>query len=77
MRDFSMRVLDVAWQNRGKVLGTLVGFILGWIFLSYGLLRTLVVLAFLVVGYTLGARLDAGERPVPEWVTRFGIRRKG
>lgn len=77
MRDLGTQVLEEAWRHRGKLLGILCGFILGWIFLAHGALRTLVVLLFLLIGYTLGARHDAGQSPVPEWMSRISMRRRG
>lgn len=77
MQDFGTQIAEMAWRNRGKLMGTLIACVMGWIFLTHGLLRALVVLGFLFAGYYLGSRLDAGQSPVPEWASRYGVRRRG
>lgn len=76
MRDIGMQFIETALRHRGKITGTVLALIMGWIFLEYGFARTMVVLLFLFVGYTLGARRDAGLRPLPDWITRAGTGRR-
>ena len=45
-------------ENRGKIIGGIIGFIFGVFFLVFGFLRTLVLLICTVVGLYLGARWD-------------------
>lgn len=44
--------------NKGKVLGTITGILLGWLTIKYGLVKAIFVLLCLFVGYGVGARLD-------------------
>lgn len=45
-------------RHRGKVVGTLLGLLLGWMVVEYGVLKTLFVVVCLVVGYVIGSRAD-------------------
>jgi len=51
-----------AWllRHRGKVAGTLVGLLLGWSFVTYGVFKTLFIAACLIGGYIVGTWLDEG-----------------
>lgn len=68
MREFGNKVLEDVWRHRGKLTGIVLGFVVGWIFLQYGLLRTLIFLLFVVLGYVIGSKWDAGEETIAEWV---------
>lgn len=74
-REAGGRIVESVANNRGKLLGVLGSCIIAWIYLTHGLTRALVVCAFLAIGYTVGARIDAGQRPVPNWIQRLGTRR--
>lgn len=44
--------------NRGKILGTGAGIMLGWLTIKYGLIKAIFMLLCLIIGYVIGARLD-------------------
>ncbi len=50
----------LAWLliNRGKVLGTAAGLLLGWLTLRYGIIKALFVILCVLIGYGIGARVD-------------------
>lgn len=54
------------WRHRGKILGTFLGFLVGWFLVHYGLFKLLVVLAVTALGLFLGARWD-GEDVHVDW----------
>lgn len=56
------------WQqflanNLGKVLGTALGLLLGWMIIEYGLLKTIFVIVLVAFGYYFGKKTDDGEDP--------------
>lgn len=61
MDDLLARLLEDILRHRGKVIGTLLGLVLGWMVIEYGVIRTLFVVVCLAVGYVLGSRYDRGE----------------
>lgn len=60
MDDLVARLLEDVVRHRGKVIGTLLGLVLGWMVIEYGVIRTLFVVACLAVGYALGRQWDRG-----------------
>ncbi|NLM41781.1 MAG: DUF2273 domain-containing protein [Firmicutes bacterium] len=46
----------------GKIFGALLGLLVGWIFIAYGILKGLFVLLCVVLGLYFGAALDSPER---------------
>ncbi|NLY29337.1 MAG: DUF2273 domain-containing protein [Firmicutes bacterium] len=52
----------LAWliANKGKILGTAAGILLGWLTLEYGFFKAVFLLLCLVVGYMVGASADQG-----------------
>ncbi|NMB44983.1 MAG: DUF2273 domain-containing protein [Firmicutes bacterium] len=51
-------LLTWAVANKGKILGTGTGILLGWLTIRYGLAKAIFVLLCLILGYSVGARLD-------------------
>lgn len=51
-------LLEWLIANKGKVLGTGAGILLGWLTIQYGLVKAIFVLLCLLVGYGIGAHLD-------------------
>ncbi len=47
-----------AIKNKGKIIGVILGLILGWMAIAYGILKTLFVLILVFLGYWLGSRSD-------------------
>ena len=53
--------LLLVWQHKGKILGTLLGFGLGWLLINYGFLKTLVLVTVTAAGLFVGWLLDGGD----------------
>lgn len=49
---------EIFSNNKGKVIGALIGFLTGLLVLIIGFWKTLLVLLFTVVGYYIGSRWD-------------------
>lgn len=62
MEDFLTK--GIAWieRRRGTLLGVTGALVLGILLLYIGFWRTLLLVSLVVIGYTVGARYDAGER---------------
>lgn len=58
MDEPTIRLLELLLRYRGRVVGTLAGLILAWLLVTYGFWKTLVILAFGVLGYLVGAERD-------------------
>lgn len=58
MDDLLAGLLQDLLRHRGKVIGTLLGLILGWMVIEYGVIKSLFVVVALAVGYVLGGRYD-------------------
>ncbi|HEY8531608.1 MAG TPA: DUF2273 domain-containing protein [Limnochorda sp.] len=54
----AIRLLELLARYRGRVVGTLAGLILAWLLVTYGFWKTLVLLAFGLLGYLIGAERD-------------------
>ncbi len=54
---------DFFAHNLGKLIGTAVGLLLGWMIIEYGLFKTLFVVILVIAGYLLGKQADEGEEP--------------
>lgn len=52
-----LRAILVA--NLGKIFGSIMGLLLSWIFIRYGVLKGLFVVLCVSIGFYLGARLDS------------------
>lgn len=55
---FSRYILEIASENPGKTVGAITGFILGILILTFGVLKTFVVILFIVLGFIIGKMLD-------------------
>lgn len=54
------------WQeflanNLGKLIGVILGLLMGWMIIEYGLGKTLFVLILVIIGYLFGKQADDGE----------------
>lgn len=58
MEELWTELLQQILRHRGKVVGTLIGLILGWMVVEYGVLKTLFVIFCLGAGYVIGSRAD-------------------
>jgi uncharacterized membrane protein len=52
------KLLEFFWQNKGKIIGGIVGLIFGILFLTIGFLKTLVIVICTVIGYIIGHNFD-------------------
>jgi len=48
-------------QHRGKVLGSIFGFIVGWVVIIFGWLEALSLVFCVAVGYVIGRQMDRKE----------------
>ena len=53
-------ILALFIRHRGKILGCVGGFVLGWLIISRGLIQTLILFICAGLGYYIGKRLDDG-----------------
>lgn len=60
MDDLWQQLLEQVLRNRGKVIGTLLGLLFGWMVVAYGVFKTLFVALCLGLGYYFGRRSDEG-----------------
>ncbi len=52
--------LRLLFLNFGKTLGIVLGFILAVLLIFFGILKTLFILAFIVLGFIIGKWFDEG-----------------
>ncbi|HHY15037.1 MAG TPA: DUF2273 domain-containing protein [Firmicutes bacterium] len=55
------RFRDILTRHAGKVYGSVLGLIVGWIIIRYGVLRGLFVILCVAAGFYLGARFDSAD----------------
>ncbi|WP_268760479.1 DUF2273 domain-containing protein [Gottschalkia purinilytica] len=55
------RVISILENHRGKVICSLIGFILAVIILLVGFFKTLFIIACVLVGYYFGSKIDNEE----------------
>ncbi|MBO8125885.1 MAG: DUF2273 domain-containing protein [Firmicutes bacterium] len=53
--------LHWAFKNKGKIIGVLLGLLLGWMTIEYGVFQTFFVVVLIYIGYYLGKRSDRQE----------------
>ncbi|MGI6082487.1 MAG: DUF2273 domain-containing protein [Limnochordia bacterium] len=58
------QVLELLLRHRGKIIGAIVGVLLSWMVLVFGVWRTLFVVFCMAVGVYVGARIDGDENEV-------------
>jgi uncharacterized membrane protein len=51
-------LVDNIRRHPGKIAGTVLGLVLGWLIISYGVLRALFILACIALGFYIGSRFD-------------------
>lgn len=56
MKDKLLVVLGV---HIGKIFGSIMGLILGWIVIRYGVIKGLFVVLCVAIGFYVGAKLDS------------------
>lgn len=55
---FEKIVLYLVTEHRGKVIGVCLGLLASILFISYGFLRTLFIVACIFAGYYIGKKID-------------------
>ena len=55
------KLIIIFEKNSGKIIGSLIGLILAIFILKIGLFKTLFIVAFIIVGYFIGDRVDKKE----------------
>lgn len=55
----SEKFLAIFLTHLGKIFGSIIGLILGWIVIRYGVIKGLFVVLCVAVGFYLGARFDS------------------
>ncbi|NLJ86751.1 MAG: DUF2273 domain-containing protein [Firmicutes bacterium] len=68
----------LAWflVNKGKVLGTGAGILVGWLTIKYGFLKAVFVLLCIVIGCGVGAYIDERGDIRGLWEGRFPSKRR-
>ncbi|WP_288183680.1 DUF2273 domain-containing protein [uncultured Sporomusa sp.] len=62
MTALNSKLLAEIWQNHsGKMIGVLVGFVIGILILTFGFFQTLFVALCAAAGYVVGKRIDQKE----------------
>lgn len=64
---FLLRLLD---EHPGKLMGTVLGFLLGLLVVLLGFWKTLVLFLFVLIGFILGKRQD-DHKKIFDWLDRF------
>lgn len=66
------RLFEIFVRHKGKIVGAVLGLILGWLTIRYGFLRALLATAFVVAGFAFGSLVDreGWERVYDMWVRR-------
>ncbi|OEH85661.1 hypothetical protein BHU72_02360 [Desulfuribacillus stibiiarsenatis] len=52
---------QILYSHTGKVFGVAIGLIVGFIYLFFGLFKTIIFLAFVTLGLYIGSRIDQQE----------------
>ncbi len=56
------KLMEEIWQHHsGKIIGVLLGFVIGILVITFGFFRTLFVALCAVAGYVVGKRIDQKE----------------
>lgn len=68
MNELWSELIEQVVRHRGKVVGTLLGLLFGWMVVEYGIGKTLFVALCLAAGFLIGSRVDgagggSGRRP--------------
>jgi uncharacterized membrane protein len=56
------RIIDFITTHRGKIIGGLIGLILGLMVFSIGFFQTLLILGFVALGVYFGSRRENWDR---------------
>ena len=56
--EFYEKILNMFREDKGKIIGALVGFLAGILFLLIGFFKTLLIIICTLIGLYLGSRWD-------------------
>lgn len=54
-------LLDILSKNQGKIIGSIIGFVLAIFILLIGFFQTLLISLFVFAGYFIGRKIDKKE----------------
>jgi len=54
-------LLNIFTKNQGKIIGSILGFILASLVLIIGFFKTLLIVSFVYIGYYIGKKIDNKE----------------
>jgi uncharacterized membrane protein len=79
LQELTTRLVELLANHPGKVLGVVLGLFVGLLVIIFGVLRTVFLIACVLVGLYFGARVDESEHgtgPSATWrrIKRFGKR---
>ncbi len=52
------RLLAMLVEHKGKIVGAVLGLVLGWLVIRYGFWRGMLAAAFVAAGFFIGALVD-------------------
>jgi len=55
---FEKMLMFLLTEHRGKVIGVCLGLLASILFINYGFLRTLFIIACILLGYFIGKKID-------------------
>ena len=64
------KLWEILVSHFGKIFGTIIGLLLGWIIIRYGVIRGIFVSLCVILGFYLGDRYDS-KGDVSDIVDRF------
>lgn len=67
LTSFFLKLLD---EHPGKLIGSMLGFLLGLFVVLLGFWKTLVLFLFVMIGFLLGKRQD-DHKQLFDWLDRF------
>ncbi|MFC1670013.1 DUF2273 domain-containing protein [Spirochaetota bacterium] len=56
--DFFKFIMDWINENPGKAVGAIIGFLLGIFILTLGILKTIIIIIFIIIGFVIGKSRD-------------------
>lgn len=77
LQELTRRLIELLARHPGKVIGAALGFFAGLLVILFGVLRTLFLIACILVGLYLGARVDETEHGMGPGAAWRRIRRLG
>ncbi|HHY09691.1 MAG TPA: DUF2273 domain-containing protein [Firmicutes bacterium] len=66
----SNKLWEAVGPHLGKLFGTIIGLLVGWVIIRYGLLRGLFVALCVLAGFIIGGRYDS-QSGITDVIDRF------